>query len=832
MGFFTEGQLKALIDNLGPFNAFEKAIHCNNSRILDGSLSGFEIVHERSLIYDIFIKRWFDNLQNEFFSKKEKNSKFALLAVGGYGRREMNPNSDVDLKLIVNNLEGITEEFAEAYKESIIYGAEQKYFLDSHSALVHQISDLQSFTEKELNQFLDMRFLAGSRDFADEINETFKKNYNSLELFLHNVAFLEEVQQKYPHSIDNIEVCNLKKGVGCLRNFQVAMWMEASEHFIPITQIYHSREVPEEVLGSYEFLLQLRSWLNLNKQKKRGDFGFTQQKKETDHINDDLLKRDDFAALNEDVRERLLFARRKIYQFAQSKMYEKLNKGVFLGNEILYGFQGLYFKEKTTNETAEERNKKLFSLLLISQRRGLQINPAEYLSTLKSVHEWIEPNSIFVELLKEKGSFYNTVQKLFELNALEKLLPGYSKLESSINDVQCRASNLTEGGFARQKIATLEKLISEESPTSSFAKEYSLLSQDYTAAIKLALLIKRIPYIDEEMKGVYSIDLKNYIKRLGDMYSFPQEILEMAYFLVRNHSLLIDIGKSRLNDHATVTDLVEKCRDVNYLRSLFLFTHADYGFVEKKDEPHLWQNIEELKTKATNRILGRREELPYDPLALDEEGQSIAEDLGSDFRSGRYANQIMTWVPLLQKVDSNKKPIVRAYYMNNADIMNIISVDYPGLLAVIAGIFCEEDVNIRQAHAYSLSGHNLALDFFDFVPPKKSIKELMNKLESAIANKTFIYRNPEEILRSLSKDVSLEHLQRQGYYKLCFKCEQNRPGILYALTRVLHDKIEANIYSLSAYSPQNKRIEDYLFFNANRNRSFKEIEKLVREHIG
>ena len=80
----------------------------------------------------------------------------------------------------------------------------------------------------------------------------------------------------------------------------------------------------------------------------------------------------------------------------------------------------------------------------------------------------------------------------------------------------------------------------------------------------------------------------------------------------------------------------------------------------------------------------------------------------------------------------------------------------------------------------------------------------------------------------IGKDVSLEHLQRQGYYKLCFKCEQNRPGILYALTRVLHDKIEANIYSLSAYSPQNKRIEDYLFFNANRNRSFKEIDKLYR----
>ena len=174
----------------------------------------------------------FDRLNRRIFTLAaadlgaEADGKCALLALGGYGRSEMSPRSDLDLMF---------------------------YYTDSGQAVAQQISDRMLYLLWDLNldvgysvrsagdcleqaahditvrtALLDARHLAGSSLAWEEFNTRVMKKYvlgNSPQAFVKaKLIENQERRKKYGSSVYLLEP-NIKEGEGGLRDLHAALWI-------------------------------------------------------------------------------------------------------------------------------------------------------------------------------------------------------------------------------------------------------------------------------------------------------------------------------------------------------------------------------------------------------------------------------------------------------------------------------------------------------------------------------------------------------------------------------------------------------------------------------
>ena len=145
----------------------------------------------------------------------------ALLAVGGYGRRQLFPYSDVDLLLLVAG-----ERSASANKESI--SRFLRVLWDAGLRVSHSVRTPGECSELhdqniELNvSLLDQRFLAGDRAIYGALLEKLPKFVHSQRdgLVRHLALMARERQAQYGGTFYHLEP-NIKEAPGGLRDLQL-----------------------------------------------------------------------------------------------------------------------------------------------------------------------------------------------------------------------------------------------------------------------------------------------------------------------------------------------------------------------------------------------------------------------------------------------------------------------------------------------------------------------------------------------------------------------------------------------------------------------------------
>ena len=148
----------------------------------------------------------------------------ALVAIGGYGRREIAPYSDIDLMLLSKNRGSANTGAAEA----VLYKLWDTGMRISHCfrTLPECIED--SFSDlKTRTSLIESRFLAGDKAVSDE----FKRDVYQKVLFKNRKEFVRELLQdidgrhkSYGDSVYLLEP-NVKEGRGGLRDVHSAAWL-------------------------------------------------------------------------------------------------------------------------------------------------------------------------------------------------------------------------------------------------------------------------------------------------------------------------------------------------------------------------------------------------------------------------------------------------------------------------------------------------------------------------------------------------------------------------------------------------------------------------------
>jgi len=799
LGRMRSGSIKETLEELT-----EK----NDKEIISADImNGNDVVRRRAIIYDAAYIAAFGKIIDKFKPK----TPFAIVALGGQGRRERCPLSDNDdIGIIVDDAFLTGNTLIEGFREEGYYSFEKEtgFFCQPRH---YTLDGLPNLVGKELNSFLDMRPLIETNEFTERAKQHIVDNCPRIPLFLHNVALWESLEKRKKECGESLESWNIKEDV--LRYLQIGyLFSEATLSW------KSSREVLDysnpELRNNLGILLKTRSWLHLHKQINGG----IKSKKEID-----VLKIDDLHAFQRqfgaDALGKMLKARNYVRRFAESKLSEKIRDGIQIDEPeregrclFTYGSNGLRYSGNSLN-SAEERNNALYSLFEFSQRHGIKIDHADLEKKFENLPLWITRNPGFGRLFYAPGSVYNSLMELNEISALPILIPGMDTLNTTLNVREHKQPNLTMGAYAREKVKILEEMVLTE----QFKHIWDSLSPDKRAAINFAFQIKHIPRIDENLPGTspqYAI--KEYIDIVGKGLGFTDETLDTSKWILENRELFREFCIKRLNDVVTVRAFTEKVGTEERMNTLWLFMHADDGRKANDSERHIWNNARELRAKTILEFNNIPETNPTAFQGFEREHREILKDLGPDFETSRYKGLAPQLVPTLSKVYGTKEPVIKPTGTENSQrtTLTIFCPDYSGLIAGIAGNLYERRYNLKQLHAFTLTKHKLALDFLDVELPIRSrnVEGLIESLKETISQRTMSNISPEEILNSL-RNKRHELKEGEEYHRLSFYTPDDCPGIIYALTRTLYDKTnaQANICGINAVVDKGK-VENHLFF--------------------
>jgi [protein-PII] uridylyltransferase len=226
---------------------------------------GAAVLGARSELVDTLVVRLFQ----EFFSADPQGPRqLCLVALGGYGRRELFPHSDIDLLFLTENGNG------------------QSTFRDAMTTTVRMLWDLQmrvgntSHTLAECGRLhrdnlefnvslLDVRYLAGDAGLYTRLRRAVIPHLvarDREDLVRNLVELTEQRHAKLGNTIFHLEP-NLKEAPGCLRDFHVCRWLARIEElgrsngWTPPEQLWPAR-YRAAAQNAFRFLTDARCFLH------------------------------------------------------------------------------------------------------------------------------------------------------------------------------------------------------------------------------------------------------------------------------------------------------------------------------------------------------------------------------------------------------------------------------------------------------------------------------------------------------------------------------------------------------------------------------------------
>ncbi len=861
-----EQRVLKIVDQIGPLEAFQTLIEENNALIQGAVLdNGETIARQRAAIYTALVHHW-AKAQAEALGYDRP---FAVAAIGGTGRDEMCPKSDLDFAFLFDEpLEG--NEFLLELQRQVLHQREfdQQYGFQCES-LPFCLDDVPDLDGKQLNAFLDLRPVYDPAGLAGVFRERMRELCDRFRHFLYVREAWKKDWEGASRRCERLDRFDIKNEG--LRVFLAAIWTLAGEEFRHSHDVYRDLEDPRD-LDAYYLLLRIRSFVQLRhsgKGAKRVPLGshvedvldFNQFVSLGDLLGDEADEAERFAYGNE-VRAQLLAARRRVGAFARAVMQRALTRGrsVRPNDPMVYGLGGLVHTQAAYCETPEDKSRAAIGLLVASQRYGVPVDPAELQSTFDNAGDWLvrtpELSQLFYE---EKGSLADSFEFLAQVDGTQEcLFPGYARFEASLDARVMKEQESLRGALERQKLRILEDYVRsgreqlaqaisrssllDRSKGVEVELEAALLDADHLAAIKLALKTKRLPSTDADVAarddksrplyerystGMSGILLSDYYKPFEHQAHFPRKTLEITEFLVRNRRAFKEWSHYGMADGPRVREFVELCQSESRLRALYVFITADQEeWKPAGKEPVRWFNIQELYIKAMNVLRPPTKKRHLQSSGFTPDQEDLMADFGDVFTGlyGSYAIQFVEHLEYLSQ-ESKTDPKVKIF---PGGIIGVATHDYRGLAATISGALAARKISLHQAHLFSGSRYQLALDFFH-VPGMEwsSQGELTEALSQAIRERGFISESDRIHLRQFSCHASLTSW-RKNRFRLKVATDFDGNGLLYTLSYKVFRDLGGNIFGLNGHSVRGRTYVS-VYHDLPEDRPLEETHKIVQK---
>ena len=231
---------------------------------------GREICARRAELVDVLLRYVFGGAAATTRGNGEPKIPLALIALGGYGRGELNPFSDIDVMLLHHQPATAISPDLEEMVNQVLYLLWDSGFKVGHST--RSIKEAITEANRDMltkTAMLESRFLAGDSKLAREFRDQFRsKCVEGRERKYAEMRMRDQVarHKKFGDSV-YLQEPNLKSGCGGLRDYQNLLWMTYfKEGSLSTNQLVGKDWLSESdqrgIERAYDFLLRLRTDLH------------------------------------------------------------------------------------------------------------------------------------------------------------------------------------------------------------------------------------------------------------------------------------------------------------------------------------------------------------------------------------------------------------------------------------------------------------------------------------------------------------------------------------------------------------------------------------------
>ncbi len=638
----------------------------------------------------------------------------AVLAVGGYGRRELFPNSDVDVLLLTEKAphNEVTRDALSSFLRSL-WDANLRL---SHS--VHSLDECCQYHPQnvELNiSLLDVRFLGGDQSEYEKLAKRLPKFVASERpaLVRHLIRQVRERHEKFHSTVYHLEP-NVKESPGGLRDIHSIGWLTKLQD--------PTRELPNwlgELAEPSRFLYATRCYLHFQANRDQNLLQFDMQ---------DALAAERGMPPAEFMRQYFLSARKIHRGVLQAiDLCETLVPSGLLGHfrdwrsrmstsEISVNKDRLYLKNAQVLESDPDVS---LRLIRFSARHGLPLSAdaeRRLVAALPALAEhYAQPGPIWnylQEILSQPHAMM-AMRTMHETGLLAAILPEWKLVEGLVvRDFYHRYT------VDEHTLIVMENLLALRKNADPTRRRFAGLFAEIESLPALLFSI----LLHDVGKGIdgptHAMESARLATAIMERIQVPEEDRPLIHFLIEQHLVLSSVMNSRdLSDPATAEHLAGKVQTVERLRYLALLTYADISGVNATSMTP-WRLEQLWRVYA----IGQRE------LTKELDTDRIGAAATHPFLEGFPQRYLRTHTEAevaqhlaLAEAARDSGVAIDLSRQGGVWCLLVITRDRPKLFAALAGALAGSGMDIVKAEAFANSRGEV-LDSFTFADPSRNLE--------------------------------------------------------------------------------------------------------------
>ena len=764
--------------------------------------------------------------------------KLSIISVGGYGRREMAPFSDVDLLFLTPYK---MTPWSENVIETVLYLLWDLKLKVGHSS--RSIKDCLRLGSEDYTirtAMLEHRFVCGDINLASQLNDKLWKNLFSGTAKDFISAKLKERENRHEkHGQRYMVEPNVKEGKGGLRDLQSLYWIAK---YVYQTQnisdlvdlnVFRSDEYLQFEQAE-EFLWAVRCQMHHLADRAIEQLSFDLQVEvasamgyhdSRDQRAVEIFMQDYFrhATRVGDLTRIFLTSLEAVHAKDEPLLERIFKRKPKIDNDYIVIHNRLAIKSEKEFLTNPINLLKLFSEAL---RTGLLIHPnamrlvsANLTMVNNEFRASTEAQQIFLELLLKHGNPERALRRMNELGFLAKFIPEFEPIVAMMQFNMYHSYTVDEHTIQCLKtLAQIEKSeLVEELPIAS-----SILKDGVNRkVIYIALLLHDI---GKGRSDDHSILGAKIAKQVSPRLGLNKQETETVEWLVRYHLLMSDMAQKRdISDPRTVRDFAKAVQSVKRLNLLTVLTICDIRSVG----PDTWNNwkatlIRQLyaETKAIleqgAEALNRENRMTEAKKALREklsewDNKDIKIETGRHYPpywQGFQVDAQFAFAKLLRNLGADEIKIeLTPDTDRDATRICFALSDHPGIFSRLAGALALVGANVVDARSYTSKDGFATAAFWiqdgDGSPYNQArFSRLRRMIEKTLSGEVITREAIKERDKFKKREKAFKvptsvTFDNEGseIYTIIEVDTRDRPGLLFDLTRTLANM---NVYIASA----------------------------------
>ncbi len=766
----------------------------------------------------------------------------AVIAVGGYGRREMAPFSDVDLLFLTPYK---LTAWGESVIESMLY-----MFWDLKLKVGHATRTIRDCIRLGTDDFtirtalLEQHFLAGDAQLAAQLARSLKADLfsNSDREFVE--AKLEEREARHLRYGERYMVePNVKEGKGGLRDLQSLFWIAKYVHGVQDTGelvalgVFRAEEFARFAKAE-NFLWATRSHLHLITGRATETLSFDMQVEVAGRMG---------------YRDR---AGRRGVEFFMQDYFRHATAVGDLTRIFLTGLEAIHAKGAPLLERIFRRKPRvkpgyrvihnrlaiadpdgflsdrlnLLRLFEEALRTGMLIHPDAMRLVTANLHLIDDAmrrskvaQKLFLDLLLNHGNPERALRRMNELGVLAAFVPEFEPIVAMMQFNMYHSYTVDE--HIIQCIANLAQIekgeLVEELPIVSGILRQGLNRKVLYVALLLHDIAKGQP-IDHSILGA------QIARRVAPRLGLNKAESETVEWLVRYHLLMSDMAQKRdIADPRTVRGFAKAVKDLRRLDLLTVLTVCDIRGVG----PNVWNNWKAVLIRALYRQTRRALETGMEDLNRENRGAEAKKALRANlsgwsktalkretarhydpYWQGLHVTAHVDFAIMLAKLESAQDQGAVIIHMHpdeerDATRACFVMVDHPGIFARIVGALALVGANIVDARSFTTKDGYVTDAFwiqdgegrpYQAARLNRLTRMIHKTLKGAFRTREALQSRDQIKKREKAFQVPT-HIafdnEGSDIYTIIEVDTRDRPGLLFDLARTLAD---ANVYIANA----------------------------------